>query len=97
MILKSDKILDLLDALNMTIDKFANVIGVISDDAYKMLRGQAVGPYAARQFINYLRADIAQHYIDWAAMGIQNPLHPAPKVNITVNVHIHTDTQGEKA
>lgn len=39
-----------------------------------MLSGEAVGYDTAKKFIYYLKADRAQHYIDWSAIGVDNPL-----------------------
>lgn len=40
----------------------------------KLLGGTAVGEETARRFIYYFGADNAAEYIDWAAIGKQNPL-----------------------
>ena len=40
----------------------------------KLLSGTAVNEETARRFIYYFGADNAAEYIDWAAIGKQNPL-----------------------
>ena len=40
----------------------------------KLLCGTAVNEETARRFIYYFGADNAAEYIDWAAIGKQNPL-----------------------
>ena len=39
----------------------------------KLLDGKAVNEETARRFIYYFGADNAAEYIDWAAIGKQNP------------------------
>ena len=52
----------------------AREMGVTVAEVEKLLSGTAVGEETARRFINYFGADYAAKFIDWAAIGKQNPL-----------------------
>ena len=49
-------------------------MGVTVGEVEKLLCGTAVNEETARRFIYYFGADNAAEYIDWAAIGKQNPL-----------------------
>lgn len=51
----------------------AREMGVAVGEVEKLLDGTAVGEETARRFIYYFGADNAAEYIDWAAIGKQNP------------------------
>ena len=48
-------------------------MGVTVGEVEKLLSGIAVNEETARRFIYYFGADNAAEYIDWAAIGKQNP------------------------
>ena len=52
----------------------AREMGVTVGEVEKLLCGTAVNEETARRFIYYFGADNAAEYIDWAAIGKQNPL-----------------------
>ena len=52
----------------------AREMGVAVAEVEKLLGGTAVNEETARRFIYYFGADNAAEYIDWAAIGKQNPL-----------------------
>ena len=51
----------------------AREMGVTVGEVEKLLCGTAVNEETARRFIYYFGADNAAKYIDWAAIGKQNP------------------------
>ena len=51
----------------------AREMGVAVAEVEKLLSGTAVGEETARRFIYYFGADNAAKFIDWAAIGKQNP------------------------
>ena len=51
----------------------AREMGVAVGEVEKLLGGTAVGEETARRFIYYFGADNAAKFIDWAAIGKQNP------------------------
>ena len=51
----------------------AREMGVTVGEVEKLLCGTAVNEETARRFIYYFGADNAAEYIDWAAIGRQNP------------------------
>ena len=51
----------------------AREMGVAVAEVEKLLGGTAVGEETARRFIYYFGADNAAKFIDWAAIGKQNP------------------------
>lgn len=52
----------------------ARNMGVTVAEIEQLLNGLAVGEKTAQRFIYYLGADDAAKFIDWAAIGKQNPL-----------------------
>lgn len=51
----------------------AREMGIAVAEVEKLLSGTAVGEETARRFIYYFGADNAAKFIDWAAIGKQNP------------------------
>ncbi len=74
MIVKAQKLQALLDKRGLTRKDFADKLGVDVTEVDKMLGGEAVGYDTARKFVYYLKADRAQHLIDWDKLGVDNPL-----------------------
>lgn len=74
MLVQAQKLQSLLDRRKLTRQDFADKLGVDITEVDKMLSGQAVGYNTAHKFIFYLKADRAQHLIDWKNLGIENPL-----------------------
>ncbi len=74
MIVKKEKLQTYLDKLGYTRTEFAAQLGVDVTEVNKMLSGEAVGYDTAKKFICHMKADRAQHYIDWSAIGADNPL-----------------------
>lgn len=74
MIIKKEKLQAYLDERNLTRAEFAKRLGVEVSEVDKMLSGEPVGYDTARKFIYYLKANSAQHYVDWDTLGVKNPL-----------------------
>ena len=74
MIVKAQKLQALLDRRELTRKDFADKLGVDVTEVDKMLEGEAVGYDTARKFVYYLKANRAQHLIDWDKLGVENPL-----------------------
>lgn len=74
MIVKKEKLQAYLNERGLSQKKFAAKLGVDVTEVEKMLSGEAVGYDTAKKFIYFMRADRAQHYIDWSAIGEENPL-----------------------
>lgn len=74
MIVKKEKLQTYLDKRGFTRTAFAAQLGVDITEVDKMLSGEAVGYDTAKKFICHMKADRAQHYIDWSAIGADNPL-----------------------
>lgn len=74
MIVKKEKLQSYLDERKLTRAEFANKLKVGVTEVDKMLSGEPVGYDTARKFIYYLKAERAQHLVDWEAIGVKNPL-----------------------
>ena len=74
MIANKEKLRSFLDAKKWEVQDFANLLGVDKSEADKLLNGERVGYDTARKFIYFFKAELAQHYIDWRATGVKNPL-----------------------
>lgn len=72
--IKVKKLLSYLKRSELSNSEFAQALGVSLAEVEKMLAGKAVGINTARKFIYYFSAEDAQHYIDWEAIGTENPL-----------------------
>lgn len=71
---KTELLQDYLDEHELTAAILARNMGVNTAEVEKLLCGTAVNEETARRFIYYFGADNAAEYIDWAAIGKQNPL-----------------------
>ncbi|MBS5023012.1 MAG: hypothetical protein KH054_07620 [Firmicutes bacterium] len=49
-------------------------MGINAAEVEKLLNGETVDENTARRFIYYFGADNAAKFIDWAAIGKENPL-----------------------
>ena len=74
MIVKTELLQNYLDEHELTAAILARNMGVNTAEVEKLLSGIAVNEETARRFIYYFGADNAAEYIDWAAIGKQNPL-----------------------
>lgn len=74
MIVKKEKLQAYLDKRGFTRIEFAARLGIALSEVDKMLSGETVGCDTAKKFIYFMKADRAQHYIDWSAIGTDNPL-----------------------
>lgn len=74
MLTRAEKLRRFLDYLGVSNHEFAELIGVSDEEADKLLGEIPVGYDTAHNFIYLMKAYVAQHYIDWEAMGICNPL-----------------------
>ena len=72
--IKKELLQAFLDKYGITAAILAREMGVTVAEVEKLLCGTAVGEETARRFIYYFGADNAAEYIDWAAIGKQNPL-----------------------
>mgnify|MGYP001107881727 CR=1 FL=1 len=71
--IKTELLQDYLDEHELTAI-LAREMGVTVGEVEKLLCGTAVNEETARRFIYYFGADNAAKFIDWAAIGKQNPL-----------------------
>lgn len=74
MIIKKELLQHYLSEQKMTAAILARNMGVTAAEIEQLLNGLAVGEETARRFIYYFGADYAAKFIDWAAIGKQNPL-----------------------
>lgn len=74
MIVKKEKLQEYLDKRNLTRTEFACRLGVEASEVDKMLSGESVNYETSKRFIRYMKAHRAQHYVDWDALGVKNPL-----------------------
>ena len=72
--IKKEQLQAFLDKYAITAALLAREMGVAVAEVEKLLSGTAVSEETARRFIYYFGADNAAEYIDWAAIGKQNPL-----------------------
>ena len=70
---KTELLQAFLDKYGITAAILAREMGVTVAEVEKLLGGTAVNEETARRFIYYFGADNAAEYIDWAAIGKQNP------------------------
>ena len=70
---KTELLQAFLDKYAITAALLAREMGVAVAEVEKLLSGTAVNEETARRFIYYFGADNAAEYIDWAAIGKQNP------------------------
>lgn len=71
--IKKELLQAFLDKYGITAALLAREMGVAVAEVEKLLSGTAVSEETARRFIYYFGADNAAEYIDWAAIGKQNP------------------------
>lgn len=71
--IKKELLQDYLDEHELTAAILARNMGVNTAEVEKLLSGIAVNEETARRFIYYFGADNAAKFIDWAAIGKQNP------------------------
>lgn len=93
MIVKKEKLQTYLDKCGYTRTEFAALLGVDVAEVDKMLSGEAVGYDTAKKFICYMKAERAQRYIDWSAIGAGSPLETDAEDGYENNTE---DTQNEK-
>lgn len=74
MLVKKEKLKSFMETKNLSKEQFAEILNVETGEIEKMLNGEAVGLDTSRKFIRFFKAEVAQHYIDWKAMNIENPL-----------------------
>ena len=74
MALNPDSMERLLESYKWTPRNFAAALNLYMEEAYQLLGGEKVGYYPARSFIEYYGASFATNYIDWPAMGMEDPM-----------------------
>ena len=72
--IKKELLQDYLDEQEITATILARNMGINAAEVEKLLSGTAVNEETARRFIYYFGADNAAKFIDWAAIGKENPL-----------------------
>lgn len=72
--IKTELLQDYLDEQEITATILARNMGINAAEVEKLLSGTAVNEETARRFIYYFGADNAAKFIDWAAIGKENPL-----------------------
>ena len=71
--IKKELLQDYLDEQEITATILARNMGINAAEVEKLLNGETVDENTARRFIYYFGADNAAKFIDWAAIGKQNP------------------------
>ena len=71
--IKKELLQAFLDKYGITAAILAGEVGDKGGEVEKRVGGTAVNEETARRFIYYFGADNAAEYIDWAAIGKQNP------------------------
>ncbi len=74
MIVNKEKLRSFLKAKKLSDKDFAALLNIEQSEADKLLNGERVGQDTAHKFICFFKAELAQHYIDWKATGVKNPL-----------------------
>ena len=82
MVANKEKLRSFLETKKLTDQDFAQLLGVEKSEADKLLAGERVGYDTARKFIYFFKGEVAQHYIDGDATGIENPLGKKVKEGI---------------
>lgn len=72
--IKKELLRHYLSEQKMTTAILARNMGVNAAEIERLLNGLAVEEETARRFIYYFGADDAAKFIDWTAIGKQNPL-----------------------
>lgn len=72
--IKTELLQNYLDEHELAAAILARNMGVNAAEVEKLLGGIAVNEETARRFIYFFGADNAAKFIDWAAIGKQNPL-----------------------
>ena len=72
--IKKELLQHYLSEQKMTATILARNMGINAAEIERLLNGLAVEEETARRFIYYFGADDAAKFIDWAAIGKQNPL-----------------------
>ena len=72
--IKKELLQDYLDEQEITATILARNMGINAAEVEKLLNGETVDENTARRFIYYFGADNAAKFIDWAAIGKENPL-----------------------
>lgn len=88
MVANKEKLQSFLRAKKMTSEDFAQLLDVDQIEVDKLLAGERVGYDTAKKFIYFFKGEVAQHYIDWDGMGIENPLDK--KGNVDKVIHIES-------
>lgn len=71
---KKELLQNYLDEHELTAAMLARNMCVNAEEVEKLLNGKTVNEETARRFIYYFGADNAAKFIDWAAIGKENPL-----------------------
>ena len=74
MIANKEKLRSFLKAKKLSEKDFAALLNIEQNETDKLLNGESVGKETAHNFIYFFKAELAQHYIDWQATGVKNPL-----------------------
>lgn len=74
MIANKEKLISFLNTKKLTVEEFAALLDIEKSEAEKLISGERVGYDTARKFIFFFKGEVAQHYIDWEATGVKNPL-----------------------
>ena len=74
MALNIDGMEDMLDSFDWTPRDFATALDIYIEEAYQLLGGWKVKYALSRRFIQYYTAGLAAGYMDWPAMGMENPM-----------------------
>ena len=74
MIVRKEKLQVYLEKRKLSRSEFAGLLGVAPSEVDKMLCGEAVGYDTAKKFIHYMKAERAPHFVNWEAIGKENPL-----------------------
>lgn len=86
MVANKEKLQSFLKAKKLTSEDFAQLLDVDRCEVDKLLAGERVGYDTAKKFIYFFRGEVAQHYINWDVMGIENPLNKKENVDKVIYV-----------
>jgi len=85
-IANKEKLRLFLDAKNLSEQDFTKLLDVHKSEVDKLVNGERVGYDTARKFIYFFKGELAQHYINWEATGVANPLSTDTKNKIVRSV-----------
>lgn len=87
MVANKEKLQCFLKGKKLTSQDFAQLLDVDQKEVDKLLAGERVGYDTAKKFIYFFKGEVAQHYINWDGMGIENPLNKKGNVDKVIHTN----------